>query len=488
MKRKKAISADESSGKTSGRSGQSAPSVRSTDQKNVLIITYYWPPSGGAGVQRFLKFVKYFRDYGINPVVLTCANPTYPIKDSSLADDIPEGTVVRYAHTVEPFGIYSLLTGSTPEKAANPTTILTGNKLNPLQRMVRWLRANLFVPDARLGWVLFARRQARKLIEEFAITEIVTTGPPHSTHFIGKWLKQKTGVRWIADFRDPWTDIHYNRALPRTAKTRQRDERMEIAVLKAADEVTVTAPGTGRYFSSKVDRTYHTIPNGFDPDDFSDQAQPDATICTPSSENSGSMIFTIRHIGTITETCIPFNLLRALSRLPATDFRMEFIGPVHPELQNQVSAHALEDRVRIISHVPHKQATTLMQSADLNVVVVHRSDDSRILIPGKLYDYFNARKPIMAIGPTDGDAAAIIRDCRIGKTFGYEDHKGPEDWIKTLAGKKTSPMDTDYGYEPDLQMINRYSRSELTRIFASILHSESNTGAQINAVGVSTFT
>ncbi len=244
-----------------------ASSVEMSSRKKVLIITYYWPPSGGAGVQRFLKFVKYLPDNGLDPVVLTCANPTYPIQDPSLVDDIPRGLPVYYARTMEPFRFYGKISGVSPENAANPTTLL-GSWENSLQRVARWVRANLFVPDARIGWVPFVRHKARKLIKKYNIDTVITTGPPHSTHFAGRWLKRKTGIRWVADFRDPWTDIHYNRALPRTNMTIKRDHRMEISTLMEADEITVTAPGTAGYFSQKVARIYHTIPNGFDPDDF----------------------------------------------------------------------------------------------------------------------------------------------------------------------------------------------------------------------------
>ncbi|TVQ71201.1 MAG: glycosyl transferase family 1, partial [Balneolaceae bacterium] len=219
----------------------------------VLIITYYWPPSGGAGVQRFLKFVKYLPQYGVDPVVLTCANPTYPIQDATLVSDIPDGVPVHHARTIEPFRIYGRVSGTTPEEAASPATVL-GSWDNSLQRAARWLRANLFVPDARVGWVPFVRLKARDLIARYHIETVVTTGPPHSTHFAGRWLKKKTGIRWVADFRDPWTDIHYNRVLPRTGFTRRRDLRMEMSILQQADEVTVTAPGTARYFAEKVER------------------------------------------------------------------------------------------------------------------------------------------------------------------------------------------------------------------------------------------
>ena len=429
-----------------------------TARKKVLVITYYWPPSGGAGVQRFLKFVKYLPGFGLDPVVLTCSNPTYPIQDPTLTADIPDGVPVHYARTIEPFGVYGRMSGMSPEQAANPATVL-GSWDNSLQRMARWFRANLFVPDARIGWVPFARLKARKLIREYGIDTVITTGPPHSTHFAGSWLKRKTGIRWVADFRDPWTDIHYNRALPRTRFIRNCDLRMETSILRDADEITVTAPGTARYFSQKVDRTYHTIPNGFDPDDFSKS--------DPSPENN---LFVIRHVGSITETCVPENLLRALKQLSNPRIVMEFIGVVHHDVGKLVRKLGLDDNVSIHPYLPHKEAIRLMQHADINVVVVHRSDDSRILIPGKLYDYLKAGRPVMVIGPPDGDAAAIVRRCRIGESFDYEDVRGPAAWIAKLASQKTGGgTSTGKNHSPDQKEIQNYSRPELTRRLAVLL-------------------
>ena len=359
--------------------------------------------------------------------------------------------------------------------------------------MARSLRANLFVPDARAGWVPFARSRAMKLLKQYQIDAVITTGPPHSTHFIGKWLKRKAGIRWIADFRDPWTDIHYNRVLPRWKITQKRDLRMEVSILREADEITVTAPGTARYFNQKAQRDYHTIPNGFDPDDFP-QGQS-------AREKKADEPFIIRHVGSITETCIPYNLLKALRELTYSGtetgksteqkpqsilkWRMEFIGSVHPGLVSQVKNLGLQEVVTIRAYVPHREATLLMQQADMNVVVVHRSIDSRILIPGKLYDYLKAGRPVMIIGPTDGDAAAIVETCRIGRTFDYADVSGPAAWIKAVASLDSTGMspgqqedvsgwgksDTITRITGDQKAIETYSRAALTSRFASLLHS-----------------
>lgn len=268
---------------------------------------------------------------------------------------------------------------------------------------------------------------------------------------------------------------------------------MESSVLREADEITVTAPGTARYFNEKVQRDYHTIPNGYDPDDFSQNQR--------FREKKANEPFIIRHVGSITETCIPYNLIQALRLLtyPATKtgkftekeselnlkWKMEFIGSVHPGLISHINNLGLQDVVTIRAYVPHREATLLMQEADMNVVVVHRSVDSRILIPGKLYDYLKAGRPVMVIGPTDGDAATIVETCRIGRTFDYADVSGPAAWIKAVASLDSTGMspgkqedvsgwgkrDTITRITGDQEAIETYSRAALTSRFASLLHS-----------------
>ncbi|MDI6400516.1 hypothetical protein QLX67_00785 [Balneolaceae bacterium ANBcel3] len=428
-------------------------SDRSTEA--VLIITYYWPPSGGAGVQRFLKFVKYLPDCGLKPVVLTCANPSYPLLDPSLEEDIPEGTAVYLARTVEPFSLYSSLSGKPLDVIASPSRSLGTNQSGVSQKLIQWIRANIFIPDARAGWIPFARKKALELIRQHSISSVITTGPPHSTHYIGKYLKKKAGIRWIADFRDPWTDIHYNQVLPRTCITRWIDRKLEASVLTAADEITVTAPGTARYFSEKVDRSYHVITNGFDPDDFG----------PPPAADKKEASFVIRHIGSIMETSFPTSLINVLSEPEFDKCTFEFIGGIHPGLKEKAAQPELKKVLRFTPYLPHKEAVKKMQEADINVVIVHQSTDSRILIPGKVFDYLKAGKPILVLGPPDGDAASIVHECRAGKAFDYEDINGIRKWLlDCIQAKKDRAVSS-----PDVPAVMEYARPALTRKLAGVL-------------------
>jgi len=457
------------------------PSSDIGSSKRVLIVTYYWPPSGGAGVQRFLKFAKYLPGFGVEPFILTCSNPTYPIVDASLLDEVAESLPVFKAPSMEPFRLYSRFTGSSSGQAANPTIELGSKDLSLAQRFSRWVRANIFIPDARVGWIFSARRKARDLINEHKIDTIITTGPPHSSHFIGAWAAKKTGAAWIADFRDPWTDIHYNRALPRNYITRKLDRRLEKKILTGADAVTVTAPGTAEYLKKHHKRQYHVITNGYDPDDF-EAALPETGSAKTSSKTTEShegldetnhpsrVKLVIRHVGSVTETSVPENLLKALSGMRDLPVAAEFIGYTHPAVKKRIASYGLQDSVTIHPYLPHKEAVSLMIQADVNVVVVHRSDDSRILIPGKLFDYLKAGKPVMVIGPPDGDAASIVQKCSIGKAFDYDDADGPADWLRKLLKEKQQDEVPAGTMQADKSAIETYSRRHTTRRLAGIIH------------------
>ncbi len=419
--------------------------------KKVLIITYYWPPSGGAGVQRFLKFAKYLPHFDVDPIILTCSNPTYPIIDESLESEIPKNIRVFKSRTIEPFGIFGLITGKSKEQVANPSTVLNADKKSFFQKIGSFIRANLFIPDARIGWRYMSRRHALELIDEFKIETIITTGPPHSVHLLGKDLATKRPVKWIADFRDPWVEIHYNKALPRTRLANKIDASLEESVLQRAHQIVVTANGTASLLQSKTSRPVTIIPNGFDYDDF--------TEVKASTQND---VFTIRHVGSITETSVPANLLEALSLIKEAPYKLEFIGECHPQVKSLVQRFGLESKVSFHDYKPHSVATALMQTADLNLVVVHRSDESEGLVPGKLYDYLRSGKPILVISPKNGDASRIAKKSGLGFVFDHSAVNDLKTWIEDFIKNPSNP-------EPNTDFIQSFSRKSLTQRLAELL-------------------
>ena len=422
-----------------------------------LIVTYYWPPSGGAGVQRFLKFAKYLPQFGVEPVVLTVENPSYPITDPTLGSDVAPELKVHKTRTVEPFAIYGKLTGKDLE-AIKPTVELSGGSLTG--KLSSWIRANIFVPDARVGWIFSARKKAATLIREEQIDSIITTGPPHSTHFVGTYCKRETDARWIADFRDPWSQIYYNQLMPRMDFISRLDRQMEQRVLKRADEVIVVSPTMAKRQKELHERPYHVIPNGFDPDDF-------AVVDTKPTERDDATK-TIRFIGSVREGAIPSGFLKALAEMDHPEkVRMEFIGNAHPQLEQLIHRLGLEKRVSLIPYVPHDEAVAAMQSADLLMLSITKTPQSELILAGKMFEYIGSGRPILFLGSTTGDAAGILRESGQGVCFEHGDDQGIRRFLDRFA-----TGEAQFEYETGPLDQHPFSRVQLTEQLAQLLKSE----------------
>jgi len=422
----------------------------------LLIVTYYWPPSGGAGVQRVLKFTKYLPDFGIEPFILTVENPTYPIVDESLEEEVPDGLNVFKTRSFEPFSLYARLAGKSTNEIAKPTSEISTNE-SLLGRAAAWIRANFFIPDARLGWQITACKKAAKLVKRFNIQTVLTTGTPHSVHFTGLYLKKKYPLKWIADLRDPWSQIHYNQHLPRTTLASKIDIHFEQKVLKSADEILVVSPSMAELQNNIYNRTYQIIPNGFDPVDFQQE--------TPS--NTQNDRFTIRYVGSLSETMIPETLIKVLGDLKQSHtFRLEFIGNVHPKINQLISTHQLESYVSIDGYQPHRQAVQIMQTADLLLVLIPEVEHNELILTGKLFDYLAAKKPILLLGPPHGDAAAIIDELQCGASVPFNDYKQMYELLKNAIEKYPKPMTpiSNFSLED-----HPYSRISLSKQLAALI-------------------
>lgn len=492
-----------------------------TAPHDVLIVTYYWPPAGGPGVQRYLKFAKYLPRYQVRPVILTVSNPTYPIRDESLREEIPPELKVYRTRTVEPFRLYAGLQGKEAE-SVSPATELKGS--SPLSKIGSWIRANLFIPDARVGWLLTARRKALEIVQEHRIATVITTGPPHSVHFVGHHLQREAGVRWFADFRDPWSGIYYNQLLPRTDAADHFDRELEKRVLSRADEVIVVSRAQAEDFREIHERGYRVIPNGFDPDDFPERELPDSGVPDsgrsdsdapdsgapdssgpndapdsngPGSDRPGSDApdsdvpdsatdagrgrpagrtsaksgserdrpLLMRHIGTIGEAAIPRTLLTLLKqREESLPIQLEFIGDVHRLLPRLIRQLNLKHRVRFTPYLPHRQAIGKMCSADLLLLALPDVPQIDHHIPGKLFEYLGSGRPILMLGPTGGEAASILKRLDAGVAAPFDDEKAISQALTTLSGRTV-----DQPQLPPDPVNHPYSRVNLTRELAQLI-------------------
>ena len=380
----------------------------------LLLVTYYFPPSGGGGVQRPLKWVKYLPAAGVEPVVLTVREGAYPHLDRAMTADVPPAVRVERTAAPDPFGAYGRLTGRSRGEAVAARTGRVGESAHPAERAARWVRANVFVPDARVGWVPFALARARQVLRERPVDAVLTTGPPHSVHLAGLALRWG-GLPWIADFRDPWTDIHYQGRLARGAAARRLDARLERAVLAAADAVVTVSSPLREDLEAKRGGPVVTIRNGFDPADFEG-------LPPPVRDDR----FEVAHVGTLHG--VPETLLDAAARLRQRGgldrLALRFVGSVPDGLAAAARARGLDDALAVEPAVPHAEAVGVMRRAALLLLAVEPWSYAAGVVPGKTFEYLASGRPVLVLAPPGGEAAQIVTGAGGGRAFAHGDVEG----------------------------------------------------------------
>jgi glycosyltransferase involved in cell wall biosynthesis len=415
--------------------------------KKVLIITYYWPPSGGAGVQRWLKFAKYLPEYGWQPVILT-VDPeyaSYPQRDESLLSEIDPNCLVYTTKSFELYNLYKLISG---KKEVPYGGFANETKEGLLQKLFKFIRGNFLLPDPRKGWNKYAREKAAELIRKYNIETVVTTSPPHSTQLIGLRLKQQFKIRWIADLRDPWTDIYYYSQFKHTGFARMIDQSFERKVVENADLLITVSEDVKRIFSEKsnllVSSKTIVIPNGFDKDDFRiKEVQPETRKI-------------ITYTGTISEAYDVDCLLLALMRLPEglkEQLLIRFVGKVPTSVEQKFRETGLD--IDLAGYVDHPKSIEYLLRSDLLLLVIPRVKNNRGILTGKFFEYLASHKPILAVGPVDGDLSKIIRETKGGMMFDYQDTEGMLQFIQQSLNNPALIQNRD--------LVNQYSRKQLTR-------------------------
>jgi glycosyltransferase involved in cell wall biosynthesis len=431
-------------------------------EKKVLIITYYWPPSGGSGVQRWLKFVKYLPQYGVVPYVFTPENPAFAIQDTSLLKDIPNEAEVIHFPIWEPYDVFfkiSKLFGSG--KSAKPTDLVSGKKKSLFQKISTWLRGNLFIPDPRVFWVKPSVSFLHDFLIDNKIKTIITTGPPHSMHLIGYHLKKKNpALKWIADFRDPWSEWGLLDSLMVSSPVRLIHRKLELKILKKADEIITITPFYARRFSELSGRKVQLLTNGFDEDDFK-------MIQLQKTDK-----FIIRHIGIVNEKCDPRPFMNAVLALMEvnTDFRskiqIEFIGEVHPQFRSYVnSVGDLTAVTKFPGNVPHKELIKMYGSSSLLILILHGYKDAEGYMPGKLFEYLATGLPVMGVGPTMGDASNLLRESGAGEMFDADNKTGMIDALSNYFRKWNDVVTQN----SNPRNSSKYTRREITRTLSTLI-------------------
>ena len=420
----------------------------------VLIITYYWPPAGGSGVQRWLKFVKYLRDFDVEPVVYTVDNPEYALIDETLHSEIPKNVVILKQPIWEPNSLLSKIKSKQKETSAG--------FLNPnpsfIEKKLHYIRANYFIPDSRKYWIKPSIRFLSSYLKNNDIDLVITTGPPHSLHLIGLELQKQNSIKWIADFRDPWTDIDYFHQLPLTKNSLKKHELLEKKVLKNADSVLVVGKTMKENFK-EFNKNIHVLTNGFDSNSINENLELDKK-------------FTFTHIGLMNADRNPVILWKVLAELVskdkefASDLQVKLIGKSAPEIHDSIKEYELEDNVQFIGYLPHQKVIDHQRSSQVLLLVANNVPSAKGIITGKVFEYLQAKRPILAFAPKDGDLSEIIENTNSGIVIDFND----EEKLKKVMTDLYQKFKQDK-LKVNSKSIEQYHRKNLTEQLVKIIKS-----------------
>ncbi|WP_341221824.1 glycosyltransferase family 4 protein [Polaribacter atrinae] len=416
----------------------------------VLIITYYWPPAGGSGVQRWLKFVKYLQEFDIEPVVYTVDNVNYPKEDNTLINEIPKNIEVLKQLIWEPTDVL-FWKKNKPQKSGISNASNGG--------VLSFIRGNFFIPDPKVFWVKSSVKYLQKYLDANNIDTIISTGPPHSMHLIAQKLHKKNRIKWLADFRDPWADLYYNKDFKQLSFAKNINRKLETKVLQNADCVLTVSNSLKYEFAKKASRV-EVITNGFD-----DEVLTSNTVVLDSG-------FSISYIGLLPKQSNPKVLFKVLKELCLQDegfknaLKLNFIGDISDEVKEEISTNNLLKNTEFIGYVTHKEAIEYQKKAQVLLLLIPNVEKSKGILTGKLFEYLTAKRPILAIGPEDGDLSEIVKETNSGVVVDFNNEAKLSSEILKLYHqyKKGSLLVAS-------KNIERYHRKELTKELALIIKS-----------------
>ena len=432
--------------------------------KKVLILTYYWPPSGGAGVQRWLKFTKYLKKYGWEPIIYTAENGEIPVVDMSLLKDVPEELTILKTPIWEPYQLYKRFIGRKKDDKINASFLSENKKAGLSEKISIWIRGNFFIPDARKFWIKPSINYLENYIIKNNIEYIISSGPPHSMHLIALGLKNKfTSLKWVADFRDPWTNIDFYDKLMLTKRSNNKHHSQELKVLTTADVILSIGKGMSDEFLNIYQKSggknlnkFKVISNGFDADDIK------------TSDIIKDKKFSIAHIGTLVKDRNPIVLWKVLKKLTGTrdDFRsqleIKLVGKVDIFVKEQLENYGLINFVKKIEYLPHSEVIIEQQKSKVLLLLINNTKNAKDILTGKFFEYMASGSPILAIGPIDGELADIIKQTQTGLISNFEDEITLEKNILNLF--------VNQSIKTNGEEVIKYSREELTKKLCELLN------------------
>ncbi|OAV44292.1 hypothetical protein [Lewinella sp. 4G2] len=383
-------------------------------KKRVLIITYYWPPSGGITVLRCLKIAKYLRDYGWEPVIYTAKDAHYPTIDPSNEKDVPEGLEIIRQPIWEPYALYKKFVGKPADENVNNIFYTDDKDGGWKHNLAVWVRSNFFIPDARATWIKSSVSFLTQYLRQRPVDAIFSDGPPHTNTRIANLVSNATGTPWLADFQDPWTQVDYYQLLNLTGWGRRKHERMEQEAFAGATKMSIVSPTWKKELEAIGARNVGVLPYGYDPQDF-------AHLKRTAHEK-----FTLIHLGIMGYDRNPVVLFKAIATLKEADptfadrFELRLFGQVDYRVKEAMEATGIEDIVNFAGNVPRAEALQQMVDSHRLLLLLNQQDNAQGRIPGKLFEYLAARRPVLNFGPTNSDVAGILNETESGQTFAYD--------------------------------------------------------------------
>ncbi len=427
--------------------------------KKVLIITYYWPPTGGAGVQRWLKFSKYFQKFGWEPVIYTPSNPDFPINDDTLLKDVPQNITILKTQITEPYDIYRKIMRKKKTETVNQGFLSEGKENTLMQSAMILVRGNFFIPDARKFWIKPSVSYLSDYIQKNKIDAVISTGPPHSMHLIAMGLKQKFNLPWIADFRDPWTQIDFYSQLKLSSWADNKHKKLENQVLTLANKVVTVSPTCGTDLEKLGSRKVDVITNGFDTDDF-------------LFSNDLKMLdgFLFHHVGALNKDRNPYTFWKVLGDLCKEnanlkkDLIIKFTGKTDAIAFESLKQHGILDNAQKTDYLPHSDVVKLMVQSPVLLLPLNNTPNNGGVLSGKLFEYLAAKRPIFGIGLPDADAAAILKETQAGTMVHFDDYEGTKKAVLELYQKYKSNQ-----LFINSTSIDKYSRENCAKDYALLL-------------------
>jgi glycosyltransferase involved in cell wall biosynthesis len=386
--------------------------------KKVLIITYYWPPSGGGGVMRWLKMQKYLPELGWKPVIYTPENPDASVVDESLTNEIHPETEILKTPIWEPYEVFRKLTGKKKGEKFKAGYISEASSGDWKSKLSVFIRGNFLIPDPRKFWIKPSVKFLTKYLKENPVDLVISTGPPHSMHLIALELKKRFDIPWIADFRDPWTDIDFYQKLRLTSWADKKHRKLELKVLEKADHVVTVSNSWAKDLQKKIYRKIEIIHNGFDPEDFE------------GISNLPEKFFSVAHFGAFNRDRNPAILWKVLGSLTKENktfrekLRIWLIGQTDDSVIQDIEKHGLKENLEQSEHLPHKKGLEELAKSQILLLPINDASNARGILPGKMYEYMALKRPILAIGPTDADFVKILKDTKAGEAYDFNDENG----------------------------------------------------------------